>query len=360
MSTKLAVRVNGFFLLAIIVLSLLGCTGTTELVTIERTHEAMGTVLTMTVTGHSEKEAEAALDEVFEEIQRINRLMSNWNADSELSRINANAFEQNIDVDSEIFGLIEHALEYSLKTNGMYDITAGPLIRQWGFFSDNASDLPDKTVIQELLEQTGYTKLVVDRAARTISFSVEGMEIDLGSIAKGYAVDRAMAILEDRGITSALVNLGGNIGTLNLPPRKSSWVIGIRDPRRQHGLLGSFSITEEFEGWCLASSGNYERYFTIDGVRYGHIINPLSGYPFEGTLGTTIFSKSAETADVLSTATFVITEEEALELIKQTDQTFGLIVNGCEEEGYYLLISEEIAPYFVLHGDADDLEVRTF
>jgi thiamine biosynthesis lipoprotein len=352
--------VNLFLSVAILFL-FSGCTAQEELQSAEETSEVMGTILTITVYAEEESVAVDAVASAKKEIERINKLMSNWDTDSELSRLNKAAAQSPTRANPEIFALVQHAFELSTLTGGMYDITAGPLIRLWGFFSRNKEAPPTIDEIEAELDKVGYQKVELDQETKTLFFKVAGMEIDLGSIAKGYAVDKAVDRVRNAGASAALINLGGNIGSLNLHPDNNQWVIGIRDPRKKQGLLGTLSITQEYAGWGLASSGQYERYYIFDGQQYGHIINPNTGFPVDSVYGTTIFSKSAEKADVVSTATFVVPVEQAINLIKNTPETLGLVFAINPRTGEDVLhISREMRPYFKLRQEAGSIIVEEF
>lgn len=354
-------RIVNAFLLVLSLLFLNGCIVPRQMISAEATYESMGTILTITAYAENEGTAKNAIAAAHQEIERINGLMSVWDSNSPLSILNRTAASHPVTTDAETFALIKTALKYSDLTGGMYDITAGPLIRLWGFFSQNKDAPPSADEIEETLNAVGYEKISLNETELTVFFKTSGMEIDLGSIAKGYAVGRAIAAMKEAGAKSALLNLGGNIGTIGLHPTNKQWVIGIRDPRKRQGLLGSITLSERFDGWSLASSGQYERYYVFGDTHYGHIIDPTSGYPVDGLFGTTILSKSATTADVVSTATFVASLAEAKILLDREPDTLGLFFGRDQTTGEdTLFISHELEPYFSLTAETKDVKVVAF
>ena len=181
----------------------------------------------------------------------------------------------------------------------------------WGFVHKHNS-IPDKEAISDALKYVGYKNIELNSEESSIRFLKKSVKIDFGGIAKGYAVDRAKDIMASRGIKNGLVNLGGNIFALGNASGKRKWKIGVQDPRDKDKVLYSFELTDR----AISTSGNYERFFEIGGKRYSHIMNPLTGEPCEGIISVTVVADSAEEADALSTAIFVMGEEKGLTLAK--------------------------------------------
>ena len=273
-----------------------------EVVRYEASHNAMGTVFTVVAYGADGRQLAAVVNEAFEEIDRIDAQMSNYKPQSELSAINRNAATEQVLVEPQLFRLLEDSLRYGEETGGAFDITVGPLMRAWGFFRGQGR-LPAKSEIGSALEKIGYQHVHLNPAARTIRFDTAGIEIDLGGIAKGYAVDRAVDILRSYGVTQALVSSGtSTIYALGAPPDDRAWRITIRDPYDAE-KAGDVVFLKNF---ALSVSGNYEKFFELDGKIYSHILNPLTGRPVENMLSTAVLAPRATQADALSTAMFVL------------------------------------------------------
>ena len=349
-------RIAALALIPILTLDFLVSCGPESSSKVERATSVMGTVFTATVYGLKQEEADAAIDEAFEEMQRLNSLMSNWDRDSGISRLNQAAAEDWAIADPEIFALVLSALRYSRLSSGAFDVTAGPLVRLWGFLRRSEQRPPSPSELKAAMARVGYEKIEVDEERGAIRFSAEGMEIDLGGIAKGYAVDQAAALMRKRGVASALVNLGGNIISIGSPPGRQAWRVAVRDPRSSEGTIGYLEIA----GAGVASSGQYERYFEYRGKRYGHIIDPRSGRPVEGVLGTTIVAPDGQIADILSTAVFVLGPDKGPALISSQEGVEGMIILPRSDGGVVIKISKRLRPRFRLGKSVTDADIVEF
>ena len=208
----------------------------------------------------------AALDEV----DRIDRLMSHYRPDSPLSRLNREAASGPVAVEPELLAFLDLCLRWSRESDGAFDVTVGPLMKAWGFFRDEGR-VPGKGELAAALEVVGYRHVRLDREAGTVRFDRPGVELDLGGIGKGYAVDRVVDLLRRRGIASALVNLGGSsVYGLGAPPGKKAWEIGIQDPTDP----ARTALTVTLRDRALSVSGGYARFFEEDGVTYAHVMDP--------------------------------------------------------------------------------------
>jgi FAD:protein FMN transferase len=262
----------------------------------QASHQAMGTEFTVAVYGRDPKFLAESVEQVFEEIDRIDDQMSNYKPGSELSEINRDAASHPVLVAPDLFALIEKSLEYSRETGGGFDITVGPLMKAWGFFRGQGR-VPSAAELRGVLTHVGYQHVKLDAAQRTIFFDVPGVELDLGGIAKGYAVDRAVEILREDGITSALVSGGdSSIYALGAPPGEQAWKITLRDP---------FDATKPadtiyLKNFSMSTSGNYNKFFKLGGKMYSHVMNPHTGMPVEDMLSTTVFVASTTDSDALS------------------------------------------------------------
>ncbi len=282
---------------------------------------AMGTAAWITIHGLSESEAAEAAEEAFRELHRVESMMSNWKKESELSRLNRESDGKPYKVSRELYHLLERSIYYSHFTAGAFDITARPLVQLWGFQGGKAH-LPDSLEIEDAMSRVGYGKVMLDGESTSIIMP-PGMELDLAGIAKGYGVDRAVALLRERGVENALVNLGGNIFALGAPPGERGWTVGIRDPEGGRKVVGSLLLANE----AVSTSGNYENYVEIEGTVYGHIIDPRAGRPVSRILSVTVVAPTALEADALSTGLFVLgpeSGEKALALLPAVKALFAL------------------------------------
>lgn len=262
------------------------------------------------------------IDSVFWEISRIEGMMTDYSDTSEVGRINNGAGKDTISVSAELAQLIRRSLAYSTESGGSFDISIGPLVKGWDFLNSDPK-VPTRLQIRTMRRLVDFNKI----RAQDNRVWLEGraMRIDLGSIAKGYAVDRSLAILERNGVNRAIVDLGGNLGVLwdGKKPQESDVVeILIRHPRKEGKFFGSFRMG----GGGVSTSGDYQRYFMHDGVRYHHILDPVTGYPAPDVVSVTVVAPDATTADALSTMIFVLGREKGMEYILSHEGVEGMIV----------------------------------
>ncbi|MCW5804853.1 MAG: FAD:protein FMN transferase, partial [Deltaproteobacteria bacterium] len=284
---------------------------------------AMGTVISVYVWTESEAKAAKAAETVFAEMKRIDAVMTTWLPDSEVSQINTNAGVKPVVVSDETYTVIERAQDVATRTKGIFDITVGAFKGLWKFDQDMDGSLPDPKDVKARLASIGYRDLVLDKARRSVFLRRKGMSITLGGIAKGYAVDRCVKLLYDQGLTSFMVQAGGDMfiaGKKGADP----WVVGVRDPRG--GKSEMFAIAP-VEDHSFSTSGDYERGFVKDGVRYHHILDPRDGMPAKKSRSVTIRAKDAFTADAWSKVVFILGWDETLKLIEREKLTdFELVV----------------------------------
>lgn len=238
----------------------------------------------------------------FKEIERIDSLLAWQIPTSEISKINSSAGKSPVKVSYETYSILERSLSYSKSSDGIFDVTVGPLTQLWGFNGDEESvAVPDKKAIDSCLKLVGYKELILNYNDTTAFLKRAGMSIDLGGIGKGYAIDRASDILKKNGLTSFLFNAGGDVLVSGYKAEDQNWTVGIKDPRKEDKLLGSVEFTNK----SIATSGDYERFFEIDGRRYHHIIDPSTGFPASNSISVSIIAESAERADALATTVFI-------------------------------------------------------
>ena len=272
-----------------------------SLVRHQASHQSMGTVFSVVAYGTRSAFLEELVCRTFEEIDRLNDQMSHYKTESELSIINRMGGRQRVVATPELFKLLENSIHFSEETDGAFDITIGPLMKSWGFFR-GWGRLPSSSELADVRKRIGYRHIELDSAARTLGFDEPGIELDLGAIAKGYAVDRVVEILRRAGVTQALVSAGtSSIYALGAPPGKPGWGISVRHPldaRKTARLL-------RLQNLSISISGDYENFFEVGGRIYAHILDPISGKPAEDMFMTVVISSSATEGDALSTYFFV-------------------------------------------------------
>lgn len=258
-----------------------------ELIRMEQSAIAMGTAYTVTLYGHQSVQLQAAVLAAFKEVRRLDQMLSNYRPDSELSMVNRYAAERPVKVTPELFSFLSECERYSRESEGAFDITVGPLLKVWGFFPGTGR-LASRQQVAQALENVGYRNVVLDAANRTVRFVRPGIELDPGGIGKGYAVDRMVAVLEEHGIGSALVNAGGSsIYALGLPGNEDrGWEINIRDPRNPSQTAAHVYLRNE----SMSTSGSTEKFFLAEGRVYSHIMDPRTGYPAQGVLEVSVIS----------------------------------------------------------------------
>ncbi|MDQ3369403.1 MAG: FAD:protein FMN transferase [Myxococcota bacterium] len=282
------------------------------------TGQAMGTVISVFLWTDDELAAAKAAAAVFAEMKRLDGVMTTWTPDSEVSRINAAAGKQPVAVSEETFTVIARAQDIAKRTRGIFDITVGAFKGLWKFDQDMDGTLPARTDVQRRLAVIGYQHVVLDKAKRTVFLKKPGMSLTLGGIAKGYAVDRCVKLLHDAGFTSFMVQAGGDMYIAGKKAEKP-WVVGIRDPRGDSKET-MFAVTP-VEDRSFSTSGDYERGFVKDGVRYHHILDPRTGQPARASRSVTIRAKDAFTADAWSKVLFILGPAKSLALLKREKLT---------------------------------------
>lgn len=282
---------------------------------------AMDTYITYSVVTADEAQAEAALEAVEEAFTRVDALTGRFTAGSDVSRINENAGVGPAEVGADTLTIVELALEWAARTDGAFNILLGGVSDLWGFNSEDPA-VPAEEALAEALLHTDQSKIVVDAGASTVFLPEAGMVLDLGGVAKGYATDLAAAALRELGVENALINAGGNVYVMGTKEDGSPWRVGVQDPRDSQALTAVI----EAEGKALVSSGDYQRYFEMDGVRYHHIIDPATGQPAPLCSGTTVVADSAAVADILSTALFVKGPEAGVALAESLPEADGALL----------------------------------
>ncbi len=280
----------------------------------------MGTLVDISISGTSPEQANRAADLAFHEIRRIEQIMSTYIPESDISLINRSAGKEWRSVNPELLFVIQESLRYSRLSNGAFDISFKPLSALWHFEPDSRP--PSAEEIRKVLPLIDYRNILIDDQKR-ILLKKPGMGIGLGAIAKGYAVDRAMAVLKAQGIRNAIVNAGGDLLVIGRRSDKQPWEIGIQDPRDRNTMIKKMPVTN----CAIATSGDYERFFIFNGIRYHHIMDVKTGFPARECRSVTIVSPTAMMADAIATVVFVLGPEAGMALIEKLPDVQGLIVD---------------------------------
>jgi thiamine biosynthesis lipoprotein len=262
----------------------------------------MGCTATVRACGPGRPELPAIVGAALDEIDRVERLMSHYRRDSPLSRLNREAASGPVAVEPELLEFLDVCLRWGRESHGAFDVTVGPLMKTWGFFRDEGR-VPGPRELARALAVVGYRHVVLDREAGTVRFDRPGVELDLGGIGKGYAVDRVVDLLRRRGVASALVNLGGSsVYGLGAPPGREAWEVGIQDPTDP----ATTALTVALRDRALSVSGGYARFLEKDGVTYAHIMDPRRGRPVQGVLSVAVLTEGATDGDALDNVLFVL------------------------------------------------------
>ena len=286
----------------------------------------MGTEVSVYLWSDDAQLGQRAVEEVFSEAARIDRLMSTYRDDSEISKINRLAAVSPVVTGEELFRLVQRSLDISVLTLGAFDITFDSVGQYYDFRSRQR---PDSETVASERENIDYRYVQLDEAASSISFLKEGVRINLGGIAKGYVVERGIDILRHQGIKNAIVTAGGDSRLLG-DRRGRPWMVGIRDPRIEGQVAISVPLAEE----AISTSGDYERFFDEDGVRYHHIIQPATGAPAGGVRSASVFGPDAVITDALSTSVFVMGVDQGLTLIGTLPDYESIVIDS-EGRVYY-------------------------
>lgn len=285
-----------------------------------RAEAIMGTEVRVELWHEDAAAARAAIEAVMDEMHRIDSLMSPFKTDSELSRINREAAQRPVVISQEMFDLIARSLEFSKLSGGAFDITFSSV----GYLYDYREHIkPSDAEIAKALPGVNYRHLRLDRKRRSIHFARPGVRIDLGGIAKGYAVDNSIALLKKRGISNAIVTAGGDSRLLG-DRRGRPWNVGIRDPRRRDDVVTVLPLVDV----AISTSGDYERYFEADGVRHHHIINPKTGKSASGVRSVTVIGPDGVTTEGLTKSVFVRGPEEGMRMIESLPNVDAIIIDA--------------------------------
>ncbi|MFN8058958.1 MAG: FAD:protein FMN transferase [Vicinamibacterales bacterium] len=293
----------------------------------ERSTLAMGSDLTLSAWTSDDRAADAAFGEVVAEFERLDALMSVWKPGSDVLRLNEAAGDRPVTVGPDVRAALESAREISDWTNGKFDITFGALTDIWKFDQDQDDSVPSDDAIAARLPLVDYRGLIVDETAGTAFLARKGMRAHLGGIGKGYAVDRAVRLLRDRGLRDFMIRAGGDLYVAGSNGGRP-WRLGIADPRGTEGrVFASLDLSDA----TFSTSGDYARFFVRDGIRYHHLLDPDTGRPARGCRSVTIVADSPLVADGLSTGVFVLGPTEGMALIERLPNVEGVIVSATND-----------------------------
>jgi len=294
-----------------------------------------------------DENSEQVLDEVLNKLSYLEDIFSKTIEDSDINKINLNAGVKPVKVNEETYKLLEETNKFAKITDGVFDPTIGPLVSLWGIGTEE-EQLPSEKKIKETIERVEYKKIEFQENNK-IFLAEKDMSIDLGAIAKGYAADYVISYLNEKDVDSAFINMGGNVSVHRDKVDGSLWNIGIQDPVRNRGNI---IAAVEGEDISVVTSGNYERFFIEDGVRYHHIINPETGYPArKGIISSTVISNNSSYADALSTSFYILGVEKSFEIAQEMEDV-NIVLLTKDDKAY---VSEELKGQITF--TVDDLEI---
>ena len=299
----------------------------------------MGTFVRVVAVAADSIIADKAIEGALAEIENVDKLMSDYKSDSEISQVNREGFARAVKVSRPTYEVLQRSIEFSKLTGGAFDITVGPLVDLWRS-AKKKSAVPSEEELAAAKAKVGFEKVILDDQKQTVRFAVEGMRLDLGAIGKGYAVDKAIEAAQRAGALGAMVDLGGHIRCFGKPARgRKKWLIGLQDPKAvknpefqapglsESGILLTLKLTEQ----AVATSGDYQQFVLIEGRRYSHIINRRTGISAGGLSSVTIIADSATDADALATAVSVMGAEKGLALIETIPGTEAILITSQPE-----------------------------
>ena len=314
------------FLIVAIILSL----DTDKTVNVDSgNRRVMGTFARIVVVARSSAKAKRCIDVGFKQLSSIEELMSYHKDDSQISRVNRDAYKNPIEVTDPLFEVLQKSVEFSRLSNGAFDITVGPLVDLYNAAKEKGF-LPAEGQIALAKSKVGFEKLVLDEQNKTVKFSVDGMKLDLGGIAKGYAIDKTIEAIQAKGALGAMVDVGGDIRCFGTPPEdREKWLIALQDPSQPQTDLGisQTTLTMAFTDAAIATSGDYRRFVLIGGEKYSHIIDRSTATAAKGLSSVTIICPQAITADALATAVNVMGSEKGLKLIESLPETEAILLS---------------------------------
>ena len=317
-----------FSCLSLVVTPFLSCSGKGRADTDSGHQIVMGTFAHIVAVAEDASTAKKCIRAALEEIHKIDNLMSDYKSESEISRVNSQAGEKAVMVSKPTYEVLQRSIEFSKMTDGAFDITVGPLIVLFREAKESKV-APSEEQIEQARLKVGFEKLKLDIENKTVQFSEDGMLLDLGGIAKGYAIDKAIEAAQRCGAVGAMVDIGGDVRCFGLPPEgRDHWLIGLQDPKSAiEGMEGGgLRLILKVTNAAVATSGDYQQFVIIEGKRYSHIMDRRTGTSIEGLSSVTIISDNATDADALATAVSVMGAEKGLALIEKLPYTEAILI----------------------------------
>ncbi len=314
--------------LSLVAVSFISCAGKERADADSGYQMIMGTFAHVVAVAENTGTAKKCVRAALEEIRRVDDLMSDYKSDSEISRVNSQGYEKAVNVSEDTYKVLQRSIEFSKMTGGAFDVTVGPLVALFRKAKENKV-APSEEQIALAKSKVGFEKLKLDSENMTVQFSDDGMLLDLGGIAKGYAIDKAIEAAKRYGAIGAMVDIGGDVRCFGLPPEgREHWLIGLQDPNSSiEGISGGglrlvLKITNE----AVATSGDYQQFVLIEGKRYSHIMDSKTGTSAERLSSVTIIAENATDADAFATAVSVMGAEKGLALIERLPNTEAILI----------------------------------
>ncbi|GCF94591.1 FAD:protein FMN transferase [Enterococcus florum] len=265
-----------------------------------------------------DRDKRSVLEQAFQQVEKLDKQLSSYRAGSEIDQVNQSAGQKPVKVSKKTFELVKTAYEYSKQSEGLFDLTIGPIVQLWRVGTDEARK-PTQEEIDAALIKVDYQKVQLNETEQSVYLKESGMSLDLGGIAKGFISDQIAAMLREAEVTSAILDFGGNIIVIGKNPSGKAWTVGIQDPKEPSKVIGTIQATDQ----AVITSGNYQRYSEFEGQRYHHLMNPQTGYPFEsGVASVTVVASNATQGDALSTTLFGLGENEQLQSEEEVGAVF--------------------------------------
>jgi len=287
----------------------------------------MGSRFEVTTVAENKNLAWDAVNAGIAEIDRIEKLISSWDTNSQTSSINRQAGIQAVKVNKELFNLIFRAKKIATLTNGAFDISYASMDRIWKF-DGSMQAMPSPEKVAQARAKINWQNILLDKEEQTVFLKEKGMKIGFGAMGKGYAANRAKAIMQKMtGIHGGLVNAGGDLIAWGKNNNPAGWSVKIADPKDKNKMIAYLQLQNQ----AIVTSGDYEKFVFFDGIRYAHIIDPRTGYPTRGIKSVTIISPDAELSDALATSVFVMGKEKGLALINEINGVEGLVITDKDE-----------------------------
>lgn len=283
----------------------------------------MGNQFEISVVGRDMEWANRMIDWGVEEIQRIEKLLTTFNDNSETNLINRFAGEKPVQVSTETFSLIRRSIRLSEITQGAFDISYGSIDKRLWNFDTTMMQLPDEKKAKRMVRLINYRNILLDESEETVMLKEKGMRIGFGGIGKGYAAEMAKKVMKAAGVESGIVNASGDLTCWGTQPDGSAWTIGIVNPNLGDKIFSYLSVTD----MAVATSGNYEKFIMIDGIKYSHTINPRTGMPVNGIKSVTIITPNAEIADAMATPVTIMGVKAGLDMINQIKNIEAIVID---------------------------------